>query len=350
MSQLTLPRLGRYFFVLQFLIWILPLTSAADVTTKGFVNIYPVQGSPVRAKANQALVTLLFDEEVLAADTDTVATDERGQFSWQSAPIKPTLIRLSAGVSEQPGQYQLKKPRSFSLDTADVDLKEVRLFDVRRAAQELFAEEQATLVAMRAAYPCLRLGGKTLEQIWSCWSTNPRGAEAARVKVNDSLGRLQAIANHPQQIAVVRERLSLMTSAAMFCAQTDLGGDQDWIDLRDGMVQDQAESLMYCARGMSVDPAPLSFSEVRAFVRTHVDRVGSAVQRRLLFIWLDSYFWEAKETEHVKLAAWLTNNGLSEEWRALLGQASQTAPNFPPFFDSTVTAAQIAAVKNALTS
>lgn len=349
MPQLTLSR-PRWFWVgLQFLMWALPLATAADVTTTGFVNIYPVQGTPVRAKANQALITLHFDEDALAANTGTVATGEQGQFSWQSAPARPTLVRLAASVSEQPGQYQLKKPRSFSLDSADVDLKEVRLFDIRRAAQELFAEEQTTLAALRAAFPCLRLG-KTLEQIWKCWSANPPGAESARAQVQDSLARLQAITNHPQQTGVVRERLSLMTSAAMFCEQADLGGDQAWIDLRDGMVQDQAESLLYCAQGLSVDPTPLSFSEVRAFAKTHVDRVGAAVQRRLLAIWLDSYFREARETEQVKLAAWMNNAGLSEEWRALLGRASQTVPNFPPFFEGTVTAAQIAAVKNALSS
>lgn len=349
MPQLTLPQ-PRWFRVgLQFLIWALPLAAAADVTTKGFVSIYPVQGTPIKANSNQALVTFHFDENALAADTDSVATGEQGQFLWQSTPAKPTLVRLGVSVSEQPGQYQLKKPLSFSLDSADVDLKEVRLFDIRRAAQELFAEEQTTLAAMRAEFTCLRLG-RTLEQIWKCWSANPPGAESARAQVQDSLARLQAITNHPRQTGVVRERLSLMTSAAMFCAQADLGGDQDWIDLRDGMVQDQAESLLYCARGLSVDPTPLSFSEVRAFVRTHVDRVGATVQRRLLAVWLNSYFWEAKETEQVKLAAWMNNAGLSEEWRALLEQASQTVPNFPPFFESTVTAAQISAVKNALGS
>lgn len=341
----------RWGFVgVQFLFWGLELASAADVTTKGFVNIYPVEGSPVRAKANQALVKLHFDEDALSSDTDTVVTGEQGQFSWQSAPTKPTLVRLSASVSEQPGQYQLKKPRSFSLDAADVDLKEIRLFDVRRAAQELFAEEQTALVAMRQEYPCLRLGGKALQQIWSCWSANPSVAAAARVKVYESLARLQAITNHPRQTAVVRERLSLMTSAAMFCAQADLGGDQDWIDLRDGMVQDQAESLMYCAQGLSVDSAPLSYSAVRAFVRIHMDRAGAAVQRRLLFIWLDSYFREAKENELVKLAVWMNNEGLFEEWRALLGHARQTVPDFPSFFESAVTAEQIAAVRNALKS
>ena len=226
MPQLMLTRSSWSCVGVQCLILALPLASAAGVTTKGFVNIYPIEGFPVRAKADQALVKLGFDEDALAADTDMVATGEQGQFSWQSAPTKPTLVRLSASVSGQPGQYQLKKPRSFSLDAADVDLKEVRLFDVRRAAQELFAEEQTTLAAMRAEYPCLRLGGKTLEQVWTCWSANPPGAQAARAKISDSLARLQAITNHPQQTAVVRERLSLMTSAAMFCAQADLAGGQ----------------------------------------------------------------------------------------------------------------------------
>ncbi|MBB2486162.1 hypothetical protein H5407_13140 [Mitsuaria sp. WAJ17] len=320
------------------------------MSTKGFVNIYPYQGSPTRAKASQALITLNFDEDALAADTDTVPTGEQGQFAWQSAPSKPTVVRLSASVSEQPGQYQLKKVRSFSLHTSDVDLKEVRLFDVRRAAQELFAEELTALATMRAEHPCLQLGQRTLEQIWSCWSANPSSAKKVRAKILDALARLQAIANHPQQTAVVRERMSLMTSAAMFCAQADLGGDQDWIDLRDGMVQDQAESLMYCAQGLSVDPVPLTFSEVRTFLRSHLDRVGPAVQRRLLRIWLDSYFREAKEAELVKLATWMNQNGLAGEWLALLTQASQSVPNFPPFFDSTVTAAQIAAVRTALNS
>lgn len=350
MPNLTRPQAWWFRVGLQFLIWVLPVTAAADVITKGFVNIYPVEGLPVRAKAKQALVTLRFDEGTLAADTNAIDTGEMGQFTWQSSPTKLTLIQLSASVSEQPGQYQLKRPRLFSLDAADVDLKEVRLFDVRRAAQELFAEEQTALAAMRSEHPCLRLGGKTLKQIWNCWSANSSGAEAVRTKVHDSLARLQAITNHPQQTAIVRERLSLMTSAAMFCAQADLGGDQDWVDLREGMMQDQAESLLYCAQGRSVDPAPLSFSEVRAFVHARIDRVGAVVQRRLLLIWLDSYFREAKETELVKLAAWMNKAELSDEWRALLRRVSQTVPSFPPFFESAVTAAQIAAVRTALGS
>ncbi|MBK1616846.1 hypothetical protein CKO44_25795, partial [Rubrivivax gelatinosus] len=90
MSQLTLSRTRWSCVGLQFLIWALPLATAADVTTKGFVNIYPVQGTPVRAKANQALVTLRFDENALGADTDSVSTGEQGQFLWQSTPARPT--------------------------------------------------------------------------------------------------------------------------------------------------------------------------------------------------------------------------------------------------------------------
>jgi hypothetical protein len=325
----------------------LPTSFASEVTAKGFVNIYPVQGAPVRAKANEAIVTLYPSGTVPALGSDTILTGDAGEFEWRTTLTMPILVSLEARVLDFPGQYRLKNSHSFKVEAKNVDLREIRLFDIRRAAQELFAEVQKTITAMRAEHKCLR-PGKTHQAIWSCWSANSEDLTRARSKVEEALSRLQDITNHPQQVGVVRERLALMTGAAMFCAQSDFGSDQDWIQQRENMVQEQAESLMYCARGLGLDPTPLTFPEVRTFLRANVDQVSKPVKRRLLSLWLDSYFRQAQETELVKVAAWINTTGLFDEWRGLTDQASQQVSEFPSFSENVATAAQIAAVRQAL--
>jgi hypothetical protein len=339
-----MPTLTKAIVLAATLFLSMSLNAATNVNLHAIVNLYGLQ-KVERAKLDQAKALFTYDQEKILADVGEVSTNTNGEIIWNVVAENDAIVTVN--IKSNIAQYVFDgNPFVKTINSPQISLNEIRLFNIARLGAEKFAVEADRIEKLEKKFTCLgdKYSASVLISL-SCWGKHPNTLIAASSQAIDIIDRLDAIV--PMNSTIALQALNLRTKVGLFCSQANLKF-QGILDGIPEAVREQSNSLYACADGLGQELTDFTHSDLRSYLQTHLGVVSDDIKRELLRIWFYSYVKEFKDFSPEVIASKINEKGYQSEWQKYLDhiRTSVSAIDFFPITDCS--RQQIEIVKKSL--